>query len=93
MEIAESYLPKQTAKQYNSRIIGDYESPHNSPFWIILKELDASGKKKWIVVIDFSALYKKVIENAYPLPNITDILDHLGNAQYFSVFDFASDFH
>ena len=28
-----------------------------------------------------------------PCFNIKDILDHLGNAQYFSVFDLASGFH
>ena len=27
------------------------------------------------------------------MPNITDILDHLGKAQYFSVFHLASGFH
>jgi len=35
---------------------------------------------------------KKTIGDAYPLPNITDILD-LGNAKYFSVLDLASGFH
>lgn len=29
---------------------------------------------------------------AYPLPNITEILDQLGSAKYFSVFDLASGF-
>jgi len=28
-----------------------------------------------------------------PLPNITEILDQLGNAKYFSIFDLASGFH
>ena len=36
---------------------------------------------------------KKTIGDAYPLPNTTDILDQLGSAKYFSVFDLASDFH
>lgn len=31
--------------------------------------------------------------DAYPLPNIDEILDHLGNAKYFSTFDLSSDFH
>ena len=34
-----------------------------------------------------------MIGDAYPLPNISDIFDQLGNAQYFSVFDLASGFH
>ena len=36
---------------------------------------------------------KKTIGDAHPLPNISDILDHLGTAQYFSIFDSASGFH
>ncbi|XP_048515544.1 uncharacterized protein LOC125502056 [Athalia rosae] len=36
---------------------------------------------------------EKTIGDAYPLPNITDILDQLGSAKYFSVFDLASGFH
>ena len=31
--------------------------------------------------------------DAYPLPNIADLLDQLGGAIYFSVFDIASEFH
>ena len=34
-----------------------------------------------------------MIGGSYPLPNIIDILDQLGSAQYFSVFDLASVFH
>ena len=83
----------QTERQYNSGIIGDLKSPYNFPLWIAPKNLDASGEKKWKVVIDFRALNKKVIRDAYPLPNIRDIINHLGNAQYFSVLDLASGFH
>lgn len=42
---------------------------------------------------DFRALNEKTLGDAYPLPNITDILDQLGSAKYFSVFDLASEFH
>jgi len=40
-------------------------------------------------MIDFRALNEKTIRDAYPLPNITEILDQLGSARYFSVFDLA----
>jgi len=33
------------------------------------------------------------IGDSYPLPNITDILDQLGNAKYFSILDLAFDYH
>lgn len=31
--------------------------------------------------------------DAYPVPNICDILDQFGGAKYFSVLDLASEFH
>jgi len=39
------------------------------------------------MVIDFRALNKKMIGNANILRNITKILDQLGSAKYFSVFN------
>jgi hypothetical protein len=45
------------------------------------------------MVIDFRALNEKTIGDAYSLPNITEILDQLGSAKYFSVFDLSSGFH
>lgn len=45
------------------------------------------------MVIDFRALNEITLEDVYPLPNITEILDQLGSAKYFSVFDLASGFH
>ena len=60
---------------------------------IIPKKIDATGKNKWRIVINFRLLNEKTIGVAYPLPNIADILDRLGSAQYFSIFDLASGFH
>ena len=45
------------------------------------------------MVLDFRKLNEKTIGDSYPLPNIIDILDELGNARYFSVFDLATGFH
>lgn len=45
------------------------------------------------MVIDYLALNEKTIGDNYPLPCITEILDRLGGAKYFSVFDLASGFH
>ena len=61
-------------------------------FELFQKSSTARKKISGELFIDFRALNEKVIGDAYPLPNITDILDHLGNAQYFSVFDLASGF-
>ena len=45
------------------------------------------------MVIDYRAINKKIVGDAYPLPNITEILDQLGVAKYFRVLDLASGFH
>jgi len=45
------------------------------------------------MIIDFRALNEKIIGDVYPLSNITEILDQLGSAKYFSVCDLASGFH
>ncbi|XP_011860867.1 PREDICTED: uncharacterized protein LOC105558005 [Vollenhovia emeryi] len=65
----------------------------SSPVWIIPKKADSQGNKKWRMVIDYRNLNEKTIGDAYPLPNIIDILDQLGSAKYFSVLDLASGFH
>ncbi|XP_076685843.1 uncharacterized protein LOC143377921 [Andrena cerasifolii] len=55
--------------------------------------IPARTRRRARIVIDFRKLNEKIIGDAYPLPNITDILDQLGSAKYFSVFDLASGFH
>jgi len=45
------------------------------------------------MVIDYRALNEKTVGDVYPLLNINEILDQLGSAKYFSVFDLASGFH
>ena len=80
-------------KLKDTGVITDYTSPYNSPVFIIPKKSDKFGNKKWRIVVDFRALNEKTIGDAYPLPNIAEILDQLGGAKYFSVFDLASGFH
>lgn len=74
-------------------IIQDSDSPYCSPLWIVPKKKDASGKTKWRVVIDFRKLNEKTPQDNFPIPNIEDILDQLGNARYFAAFDLTSEFH
>ena len=75
------------------KLLKPSQSPYNTPVWIVPKKLDSHGNRKWRMVLDFRKLNEKTIGDAYPLPNIIDILDQLGSAQYFSVFDIASGFH
>lgn len=45
------------------------------------------------MVIDYRELNKATVKDKYPLPLITEILDQLGNAKYFTTLDCASGFH
>lgn len=86
-------INRQIKTLLESEVIEPSTSPYNSPLWIVPKKPDSKGNKRWRMVIDYRALNEKTIGDAYPLPNITDILDQLGSAKYFSVFDLASGFH
>ncbi|PNF23589.1 hypothetical protein B7P43_G13934 [Cryptotermes secundus] len=81
---------RQINKLLDDGIIAPSRSAFNSPLLLVPKKADASGKVKWRVVIDFRKLNEWTVGDAYPLPNITDILDQLGKAKYFSTVDLAS---
>lgn len=83
----------QIDKMIDQKIIRPSTSPWSSPIWVVPKKLDASGKQKWRVVIDYRKLNDVTIGDSYPLPNITDILDKLGHSVYFTTLDLASGFH
>lgn len=86
-------INRQLLEMLEKGIIENSQSPYNSPLWVVPKKADASGKKKWRIVVDFRQLNNKTEQDAYPLPNIEEILDQLGRARYFSAFDLASGFH
>lgn len=83
----------QIGKMLDQGIIRHSTSPWSSPVWVVPKKLDASGKQKWRVVIDYRKLNELTVDDKYPLPNISDLLDQLGKCQYFSTLDLASGFH
>lgn len=86
-------INKQVEELLTGGIVRRSQSPYNTPIWIVPKKEDSKGNKRWRMVLDFRALNEKTIGDAYPLPNINDILDQLGGAQYFTVCDLASGFH
>lgn len=86
-------VQNQIKKMLEQGIIRPSYSPWSSPVWVVPKKMDAAGKKKWRLVIDYRKLNEKTIDDKYPLPNIADILDKLGKCMYFSTLDLASGFH
>lgn len=92
-EIHKDEVNQQISKMLNDNIIEPSISPWNSPVWIVPKKIDASGKRKWRIVIDYRKLNEITIGDSFPLPNISEILDQLGHSKYFSTIDLTSGFH
>jgi len=84
---------RQITKMLDDGIIHPSKSHWNAPLLVVPKKTDASGKSKLRIVVDFRKLNDLTIGDFFPLPNITDILDQLGNAKYFSTLDLASGYH
>lgn len=72
-------------------IIQDSISPWSCPVNIVTRT--SNGKVKKRMVIDYRRLNDQTIEDKYPIPNISDILDKLGRCHYFSSIDLASGYH
>jgi hypothetical protein len=55
---------------------------------VIPKKEDASGEKKWWLVVDFRKLNEKSVSDAYSLPGI---IHQLGQSKYFSCLDLVEE--
>ena len=86
-------VEKQIQKLFEDGIIRPSKSAWNSPVWIVPKKLDASGEKKFRLVIDYRKVNEKTLSDRYPMPEISNTLDQLGGNQYFTTLDLASGFH
>lgn len=92
-QIHEQEISTQITDMLKQGIIRESNSPFNSPLWIVPKKLDNSGQKKWRIVIDYRKLNEVTVDDKFPIPNIENILDKLGRAQYFTTLDLAKGFH
>lgn len=63
---------------FNQGIIRPSESSWSFLICIVPKKSDASGEKKWKIVVDFGKRREKTIDDKYPIPNLNDVLDKLG---------------
>ena len=86
-------IQKQIKKLLDNKIIRPSISPYSAPVWIVPKKIDASGEKKFRMVVDYRKLNEKTVTEKYPVPRIDEILDNLGKCVYFSTIDLAQGFH
>jgi hypothetical protein len=92
-EIHKEGIIRQTEQTLRDDIIAHSTSPRNSPILVVPKKADASGVRKWRIVVDFRKLNNVTVGDSFPIPVISEILDALGNSQYFSTIDCANGFH
>ncbi|XP_051156206.1 uncharacterized protein LOC127278513 [Leptopilina boulardi] len=92
-EVHKQEIKKQTEDLLKNKSISPSKAPYNSPVWIVPKKEDDQGNKKWRMVIDYRKLNEKTINDVYPLPFISEILDQIGGAKFFTILDLAQGFH
>jgi hypothetical protein len=86
-------VEQQIKELLDNGIIRHSTSPYSSPIWVVPKKLDASGKRKVRVVIDYRKINDKTVSDKFPIPQIEEILDNLGKSVYFTTLDLKSGFH
>lgn len=91
-EAQKPIIKEKIEQMLRDDIIQESKSPWNSPM-LLVKKKSETGEPNWRLVIDYRKLNEASIEDRFPIPNITEILDQLGNTKYFSALDLASGYH
>jgi hypothetical protein len=85
-ELAE--LKKQLDKLLQNGFIKPSLSPYGAPVLFVRKK---TGEMR--MCIDYRALNKITIKNSYGLPRISELLDQIRGAKYFTTLDLNSGYH
>lgn len=86
-------IKNQVEQLLKHNVIQPSFSPWSAPVHLVPKKLDASGEQKYRMVVDYRKLNEITLDDKYPLPNINDLFDKLGNSIYFTTLDLASGYH
>lgn len=86
-------IDKQIQKLQEENIIAPSRSPWNAPLLVVPKKSDSEGTAQYRVCVDFRKLNQVSTGDAFPLPNITEILDQLGKSKYYTTLDLAQGYH
>lgn len=86
-------IDKQIQGMLADGIVEESKSAWSSPLLLVPKKPDASGEKKWRVVIDYRKVNDQIQDDKFPLPNISEILDSLSGSMYFSTLDLYQGFY
>lgn len=86
-------IDNQVKSMLDDGIIEESRSAWSSPLLLVPKKTNSTGMKKWRIVIDYRKLNQHIQDDKFPLPNITDILDSLSGAVYFTHLDLYQGFY
>ncbi|KAG7295451.1 hypothetical protein JYU34_021634 [Plutella xylostella] len=86
-------INQQIKQMLNDGIIEPATSEWSSPILLVPKKGGNNGNKKWRLVIDYRKLNERIEDDKFPLPNITEILDSLSGAVYYSHLDLFSGYY
>jgi len=86
-------INKQMKQLEEDNIIAPSRSPWNAPLLVVPKKADKDGVVKYRVCVDFRKLNQISVGDAYPLPNIIDILDQLGKSKYYTTLVLTQGYH
>lgn len=86
-------IDRQIQRMLDDGVIEETRSAWSSPLLLVPKKVDPSGIKKWRVVLDYRKLNNQIQDDKFPLPNISDILDSLSGAVYFTTLDLYQGFY
>ena len=81
----ESEVRKQVNEMIQNEIIEPTYSPWNSPI-LLVKKKDNTTR----FVCDYRELNKVTKKDAYPLPNIQDVIERMSGTKYWTTLDAAS---
>jgi Reverse transcriptase (RNA-dependent DNA polymerase) len=92
-EAQKQEVNRQIDQMLKDDIIEPARSEWSSPIIVVPKKPDAQGNKRWRVVLDYRRLNACLEDDRFPLANITEILDSLSGAVYFTTLDLSQGFY
>ena len=85
-------MQRQIAQYLEAGIIRPSESPYALMIWVVPKKSGKNGEKRWRMVTDFRQLNEVTVDNSYPPPLTTDIIESVASAKYITAIDLKTGF-
>lgn len=80
-------VDQQIQNLIKNDIIEEAKSEWSSPILLVPKKSTENKEKKWRLVVDYRKLNDCIMDDKFPLPNITEILDSLSGSILFTHLD------